>query len=182
MIHLKNSGYVPKDAANLLSKADELTRGVDAIVRDTRVSRRYLEFDVSIGKERLQILVEKMRPLGELYDARLVVEELFEKKEAIEKARLYFNNERFWECHEILEGVWKKTYEVEKNLIQGIILVAAAFVHYQKNENNISLSIFRRALEKIEKTTGKYHDIDIDDLRNKVLNMITSEKIETFMI
>ncbi|MGI0011773.1 MAG: DUF309 domain-containing protein, partial [Nitrosopumilaceae archaeon] len=70
----------------------------------------------------------------------------------------------------------------EKNLIQGIILVAAALVHYQKNENEICLSIFNRALEKIGNAKGKYHKIDVDALRNKISSMLHTGVLETFTI
>jgi len=182
MIHLKNSGYVQQDAKKLLSQADKLVVGIHAIVRDARVSSRYVEFDVSVSKEYLDILVKKLETIGSLNDARYLVEEEMEKEEAVEKGREYFNYERFWECHETLEGVWKKTYEGEKDLVQGIILVAAAFVHYQKNEDDICLSILKRAMEKFGTSSGKYYNIDVDVLQNKVSEIISSEKIETFTI
>ncbi|MGI0026640.1 MAG: DUF309 domain-containing protein [Nitrosopumilaceae archaeon] len=182
MIHLKNSGYLPKDAKKLLSQADKLVSEMHAIVRDTRVSSRYVEFDVSISKEYLDMLVKKLETIGPLDHARHLVEEEMEKEEAVEKGREYFNHERFWECHEILEGVWKKTYEGEKDLVQGVILVAAAFVHYQKYENEICLSILKRAMEKFGNSSGKYHNIDVDVLRNKVSEIIDSGMIVTFMI
>lgn len=182
MIHLKNSGYVPQDASLLLKKADHLTSGLDAIVRDTRVSKKYLEFDVSIPKENLDQLLEKLEPIGKLDEARHLVEEKMDKEEAMEKAKFYFNNERFWECHEVLEGVWKKTHEEEKYLVQGIILVAAAFVHYQKNENEICLSIMNRAMEKLQNATGTYHEIDVDWFKRKISEIIKTRKIVTFTI
>jgi predicted metal-dependent hydrolase len=182
MVHLKNSGYLPKDAKKLLSQADNLVAGIHAIVRDIRVSSKYLEFDISVSKEYLDVLVKKLETIGPLDNARHIIEEEIEKEEAIEKGRGYFNDERFWECHETLEGVWKKTYEKEKDLIQGIILVAAAFVHYQKNENEICFSILKRAMEKIGSSSGKYHNVDVDVLRNKVSKIITSGKIVPFTI
>lgn len=182
MIHLKNSGYVPQDAKKLLSQADKLVSGMHAIVRDARVSSRYLEFDTSVSKEHLDILVKKLETISPLDNARHLVEEEMEKEEAVEKGREYFNYERFWECHETLEGVWKKTYEAEKDLVQGIILVAAAFVHYQKNEDEICLSILTRAIEKIGNASGKYYKIDVGILKNKVLEIIHSGKITTFMV
>ena len=182
MIHLKNSGYVPQDAKKLLSQADKLVAGMHVIVRDARVSRRYVEFDVSVSKEYLDVLVKKLETIGALDHARHVVEEETEKEEAIEKGREYFNYERFWECHEILEGVWKKTYKSEKDLVQGIILVAAAMVHHQKNEDVICLSILKRAMEKFGNSSGKYYDIDVDVLQNKVSEIIDSGIIVTFRI
>ena len=183
MIHLKNSRHVlPQDSSKLLTQARHLAAGMNITIRDMRVSSRYLEFDASIEKERLDELVRKLESIGPLDHAKHVVEEPIEKNDAIEKGRFYFNNERFWESHEILEGAWKKSEGKEKELIQGIILVAAALVHYQKDENDVCLSIFGRALEKIDDATGKYHEIDIDVLRNKVSNMIKTRVLETFTI
>ena len=87
MIHLKNSGYVPVDAKALLAKADQLTSEMDVIVRDMRVSTQYLEFDVSVKKEELDIVVRKFESVGSLYDARPVVEEKIEKET---QGRRYF--------------------------------------------------------------------------------------------
>jgi hypothetical protein len=182
MIHLKNSGHVPQDAKKLLSQADKLVAGMHAIVRDARVSSRYLEFDISVSKEYLDVLVKKLETIGPLDHARHIVEEEMEKEEAVEKGREYFNYERFWECHETLEGVWKKAYEGEKDLVQGIILVAAAFVHYQKNENEICLSILKRAMEKFGNSSGKYYKIDVDVLQSKVSEIISSGMISIFMV
>jgi hypothetical protein len=182
MVHLKNSGYVPTDAKTLLAKADQLTSEMDVIVRDMRVSTKYLEFDVSVKKEELDVVVKKFEPIGSLNDARPVVEEKIEKEEALKRAKQYFNDEKYWECHEVLEGVWKKTHEGEKDLVQGIILVAAALVHYQKNENDICLSIMKRAMEKLSSSSGIYHDVDIDKFGKTTEEMISSGKIAPFMI
>ncbi|MGI0086368.1 MAG: DUF309 domain-containing protein [Nitrosotalea sp.] len=182
MIHLKNTGYLPHDAPVLLKKADQLTSELDAIIRDTRVSKRYLEFDVSIAKEQLDLLVKKLGSIGDLDHARHLVEEEIEKDEALENGKLYFNSERFWECHEVLEGVWKKTDGGEKDLVQGIILTAAAFVHYQKYENDICLSIMNRAMQKLASSTGKYNGIDVDEFKKKIHDMVKTGKIATFAI
>lgn len=182
MVHLKNSGFLPRDAPTLLKKADDLTVELDALVRDTRVSKKYLEFDVSIAKEHLDLLVEKLEPIGHLDHARHLVEEKIEKEKALDDAVFYFDNERFWECHEVLESVWKATYEGEKDLVQGIILVAAALVHYQKDENEICLSIMKRAMEKLTASTGKYHGIDVDEFKKKVADMIKTGNIAVFAI
>ena len=182
MIHLKNSHYVPSDSDDLLLRARKITSDMKITVRDMRVSSRYLEFDVSIEKERLEQLIKKLEPIGFLDHAKHVIDEPIGKEEAIEKGRYYFNYERFWECHEVLEGAWKKSEGQEKDLIQGIILVAAALVHYQKNENEICLSIFNRALEKIGNAKGKYHNIDVDALSNKISSMLHTGVLETFTI
>jgi hypothetical protein len=180
MLHLKNENYIPKDASELLHQSREFSSGMDVTIRDTRVSRKFLEFDVSIKQENLDELLSKIKPL--LDHAKHVVEEVIPKEDAIKDGISYFNDERFWECHEVFEGVWKKCYGSEKLLVQGIILVAAALVHYQKNENEICFSILKRAIDKIRNSTGQYHNIDVDGLRNKVNEIISSGKISTFLI
>ena len=182
MVHLKNSNYVPSDSHELLLRAREITAIMKIVIRDMRVSSRYLEFDVSIGKDRLEQLIKKLEPIGPLDHVKHVIDEPIGKEEAIEKGRYYFNYERFWESHEVLEAAWKKSKGKEKELIQGIILVAAALVHYQKNENEICLSIFNRALEKIGNAKGEYHKIDVDALRNKVSSILRTGILETFTI
>jgi predicted metal-dependent hydrolase len=182
MIHLNNSGNIPIDAKALLAKADELTASMNVVVRDMRVSTKYLEFDVSVKKEELDLVVKKFEPIASLHDARHVVEEHIEKEEALKKAKQYFNDERYWECHEVLEGVWKKSHDAEKDLVQGIILVAAALVHYQKYENDICISIMSRALEKFARASGMYHGIDVDEFQKTVMKMVSSKSVEPLRI
>ncbi|MCK5905474.1 MAG: DUF309 domain-containing protein, partial [Gammaproteobacteria bacterium] len=94
----------------------------------------------------------------------------------------YFNNERFWESHEALEGAWKQCTGSEKELIQGLILIAAAFVHYQKDENKVCLSVLGRAFKKLDNKSGKYHGVDVDSTKLKVIEMIDKKAITTFEI
>ena len=182
MLHLKNSGYLPKDASRLLRKARSLANSLDATVRDCRVSSRYIEYDVSMEQDDFDRLLGLLEPIGLLDNSKHVVEEEIEKEDAIKDGIFYFNTERFWECHEVLEGVWKKCFEGEKDLVQGIILVAAGLVHYQKNEDGVCFSIFERALKKLANASGMYHRIDIEELRSKISDILETRKISTFAI
>ncbi|MGQ0377378.1 MAG: DUF309 domain-containing protein, partial [Nitrososphaerota archaeon] len=101
---MKNNDYSPTDVDYLLSKARNLCAGLDVTIRDTRVSSKYVEYDISIPKEQLDELVKRLQPIAKLDHAKHVIEEHFEKDEAIRKGIFYFNNERYWECHEVLEG------------------------------------------------------------------------------
>jgi hypothetical protein len=182
MLHLKNTGYFPHDTSKLLAKARQLASGFDAVIRDCRVSTKYVEFDVSINKSGINNLIERLAPIAPLDHAKHVVEEHIAKDEAIKMGISYFNDERFWEAHEVLEGVWKKCFEGEKELVQGIILVAAALVHFQKAENTICLSVLSRALEKLGCATGTYHDINVDVLRQKIQEMKNTGQVSLFTI
>jgi len=69
--------------------------------------------------------------------------------EALKEGIALFNEERFWESHEILEQLWRESTGGEREILQGLILTAAAFVHYQKNEPDVCLSVLKRARSKI---------------------------------
>ena len=183
MLHLKNSSDLNrKMAKDILRQSRRLATGMDLILRDCRVSKKYVEFDTSISQSSLDELVEKLSSIGPLDHAKHVIEEIVEKEQAISEGISYFNNERFWECHEILEGVWKNCSGDEKFLVQGLILVAAGLVHYQKDEDSICISIFNRALEKLESSNGNYHNIDIDKIKKIVNEMINSKDVSSFLI
>ena len=183
MLHLKNSSNLDrKMAKDILRQSRRLTSEMNLILRDCRVSKKYVEFDTTIPQSSLDELIEKLSSIGPLDHAKHVVEEIIEKEEAISEGISYFNNERFWECHEILEGVWKNCDGDEKFLVQGLILVAAGLVHYQKDEDSICISIFNRALEKLENSNGQYYNIDINKIKKTVNEMIISKDVSSFLI
>ena len=47
MAYLKNEGFGPKDARLLLSNARQIVEKYDILIRDVRVSNRFIEFDIS---------------------------------------------------------------------------------------------------------------------------------------
>ena len=182
MIHLKNNGYHPMHSSDLVHRAREICSDMHASIRVARVASKFLEFDVSINPNDLDLLIEKLSPIGELDNTRHVIEEKIEKEEGIKDGVFYFNNERFWESHESLEGVWKKCYGKEKELVQGIILLAVAFAHRQKNENSIGIGMLGRALEKLGDSPAVYGNIDVDRIRNKIKEMQTTKDLAVFEI
>ena len=181
--HLTNdSKFSRKNAKTILRDSRDLSYGMNLILRDCRVSKRYIELDTSIPENHLDDLIQKLSSIGKLDHAKHVIEETFEKDDAVSQGISYFNDERFWECHEVLEGVWKTIDGDEKKLVNGLILVAAGLVHYQKDEDDVCISIFKRALEKLENAKGKYYNIDIDRVKKLVIEMINSKEIFSFLI
>ena len=181
-MHLVNGAYVPQNAKRLLDDARQMCSGMDMTVRDCRVSAKCVEFDISINAKTTDELVKKLLPIGPLERASLITEKYIPKDDAIKLGVEYFNTQRFWECHEVLEGVWKECDGQEKTLVQGIILVAAALVHHQKFEDDICSSILGRALEKLNNSNGKYCRINIDALRSTVTDMRESGNMAPFLI
>ena len=135
MLHLKKSKYLPKDAKTILNNSRDLIYGMTAIIRDCRVSSKFIELDISVHKNNLELLLEKLTSIGETDHSRLIIEEQIEKAQLVQDGISYFNDERFWECHEALEGAWKQSKDDEKELIQGLILVAAQRGIFESTRN-----------------------------------------------
>ena len=104
-----------------------------------------------------------------------------DKEEALAEGVRLFNEERFWECHEVLEQAWHVSNGVERDAIQSIILTAAAFVHYQKGEEEICLSILKRARAKMA-LAKTYETIDFDGLERNIDGILDSERIRLFKL
>ena len=104
------------------------------------------------------------------------------KERAIDEAVALFNGERFWEAHEVLESLWRVAEGAEKKLLQGLILVCAAFVHHQKDESKVALGVARRALPLLIWTDPTYYVIDVVQVRDRVTRMVEDGTLFLFRL
>ena len=182
MIHLKNEKYVPINSREILHRARDLILGMNAHIRLARIATTFIEFDVAIETNDVDTLVGKLSLIGDLDNFRHIVEEEIEMDQGIKDGIFYFNSERFWECHEAFEGVWKQCFGREKELVQGIILVAVAYAHAQENELRIGVAMLTRALEKLGSSPSVYHSIDVERIRKKSIEMQKINDLVLFKI
>ena len=182
MLHLKNDGYTHKNSREIVYKARDLASDMNVSIRVCRIATKFIELDISIDPVQLDQLLEKLVPIGPIDNVRHVFEEEIEKEQGILDGISYFNNERFWESHEAFEGVWKKCYGREKELVQGIILLAVAFAHQQKNEIAIGIGMLSRAIEKLGTSPSLYHSMDVDRMRAKIIQMQKENQLTLFEI
>ena len=69
-----------------------------------------------------------------------------------------------------------------KNLLNGLILVDAAYVHFQKGENTIFFSILNRSLEKFRDYSEYFYDINMEFLLKDINNIILTKSVSTIKI
>jgi len=81
-----------------------------------------------------------------------------------------------------LESAWRRAYGADKEILQGIILLAAALVHLQKNEIAVTLSVMRRAHSKLTHYHSEHFGINLDNLRDEVSRMISKNHPDFFKI
>ena len=181
LVRLANRGKSePSDAKALTASAYELVRGYGADVGNLRVSRAAIELDLLLPSN--DALPSATRALGEGLGALLTVRELDTPAPQMDVARAIregvglFNEERYWESHEALEYAWRRAEGSEKEVLQGIILVAAALVHLQKNETVVTLSVMVRANEKLSRYHGERFGVSIDKLRETLSRMVADKR------
>ncbi len=191
LVYLDNKRHLsPQNSKDLLQSLRYLLKyHSDEEIRDIRISEYFIELD--IGSDQTTIFAENdekffssIRSIG----SPVYIEELTEKKdkisdeEAISSAICLFNLERFWKSHEVLEGVWRNAYGFTKELLNGIILVDAAYVHLQKGEFEIYISILKRSVEKLKDSPDYFFNIDMGMLINNLNNILSENKAFYFKI
>ena len=179
MLYLNNKQFSPSDANLILKKTRELTQSIEIIIRDCRISTKFIELDVSISKEyNVDKVLNLLKPISSIKELIEVKERHFPKNEAINNAIVLFNEEKYWWSHEALEMIWKESNGEEKQLLNGLILVCAAFVHYQKDEYNVCLSILERSMIKFSSVKqSNYYKINIDEIKKRITKILQSKEI-----
>src|SRR5256712_7227407 len=170
LVRLANSqGYTPRDVEVLQARIRELLGSADKI-GNLRISTSAIEFDlfaeqtdINRSKSLLEAKISKvvtLRPIESRASPRGDRETLREGIDLV-------NQERFWEAHEVLEEIWHPATGDDRDTIQGLILTAAALVHYQKDEKSVCVSILGRAKEKLG-TRDQFKGLDIRGLRVRI--------------
>jgi uncharacterized protein len=184
MIYLNNLQFTPIDAEFILKKSRELTNALEIIIRDCRIAHNFIELDLSLEKkENIDKVLNSLKKISSTEEIIEVKERHLSKEDAIKRAVVFFNDEKYWWSHEALEMVWKEASGQEKQLLNGLILICAAFVHFQKNENNICFSILERAMVKcLNLKDSNYYGININKIKIIIREILENKKILTFKI
>jgi uncharacterized protein len=178
LVRLANDQHhTPKDVQKLQANIRELLGSADKI-GNLRISTSAIEFDLFAeqadlngSKSLLEAKISKvvtLRPIESRASTRGEEETL---REGID----LFNQERFWEAHEVLEEIWHPATGVERDTIQGLILTAAALVHYQKNEKTVCISILGRARQKLG-ALDHFKGLDIKQLKTGIEEILRASK------
>jgi uncharacterized protein len=87
---------------------------------------------------------------------------------AIAEGIRLFNTRRFFEAHEALEAVWLKAHGDEKQLLHGLIQVAAAFHHYTRTNRAGFHSLLEKGSKKLDRLSANAGGIDLAALRQQL--------------
>jgi hypothetical protein len=87
-----------------------------------------------------------------------------------------FNEERYFEAHDVLEHLWLRCHDGNRHFFKGLIQVAGAFVHLQKQflrpdhpkdakRLRPAVRLFRLGVKNIGPFQPKHMQLDVESLR-----------------
>ena len=99
-----------------------------------------------------------------------------------------FNEQKYWECHEVLEDLWiEDTQDSARYIYWAIIQVAAACIHYRDHNLIGARGLASKAREKFQKAREKnaltdlvFHYLDWEELEQLVMRIPLDPKLEDF--
>lgn len=79
-----------------------------------------------------------------------------------------YGAEEFFLTHEHWESVWLKAQQPEKDVLQALIQIAAAFHHLQRGNPQGTESLLRAALRRLEPFSISFEGIGVRALREEI--------------
>lgn len=188
LIRISNAyNYTSDDREALSKKIKETIGREDVKTVNLRVTGRALEVDLfTDAEQKVEYAISKLAEIGSSLTVRRLdsVSPIKRSREEIlQEAKKYFNEERFWEVHETLEDLWRIETGVERELLQGLILYAAAYVHQQRARYERVIPVLERALAKIEASgIGAYDGFDLKKIKEKGAVFLKTGKMTPFRL
>jgi predicted metal-dependent hydrolase len=72
-----------------------------------------------------------------------------------------FNAQEFYDCHEVLEAVWREQVEPERTLTQGIIQIAVGLYHAGRDNFVGAEKLLVRGLSRLEQSVSLQISVDV---------------------
>lgn len=80
--------------------------------------------------------------------------------DALREGIRLFNEEYFFEAHDVWETLWRDEHGEARLFLQGLIQVAAGFHHVKNGNVRGALALFEKALTKLRRYPARYLEID----------------------
>jgi uncharacterized protein len=90
------------------------------------------------------------------------------RKDELARGIELFNEEHFFEAHEVLEDVWRDAPSAEKRFLQGLVQLAVAFHHHSTGNRVGSHSVMARALGNISSHPEGLHNLHTREIVESV--------------
>ncbi|HUQ70869.1 MAG TPA: DUF309 domain-containing protein [Planctomycetaceae bacterium] len=89
-----------------------------------------------------------------------------------------FNEEEFFECHDVLEEIWSDCQGEEKSFLQGLIQASVALFHFGNENYGGAKKLYATSLKRLDVYGDEYMGIQLarfrDDFRKCFAELIGS--------
>ena len=75
-----------------------------------------------------------------------------------------FNEEEFFECHDVLEELWADVVGEERKFLQGLIQAAVALFHFGNENLGGARKMYNAATEKLRPYGAEYWGLNLEKL------------------
>ena len=94
-----------------------------------------------------------------------------------------FNRQLFYEAHDVLEDLWLPDRRgANGDFYKGLIQLAGAFVHLQKNRLRPAAALFKLAQANLEKYPRQHEHLDLADVLKLIDNWLNELEAGRFEI
>jgi predicted metal-dependent hydrolase len=94
-----------------------------------------------------------------------------------------FNRQLFYEAHDVLEHIWlPDKHGANGAFYKGLIQLAGAFVHLQKNRLRPAAALFKLARTNLEKYPGRHDGLDMTMVRALIENWLAELESKNFEV
>jgi predicted metal-dependent hydrolase len=94
-----------------------------------------------------------------------------------------FNRQHFYEAHDVLEHIWlPDKHGANGAFYKGLIQLAGAFVHLQKNRLRPSAALFKLARTNLEKYPAQHDGLDMTMVHALIESWLTELESKNFEI
>lgn len=83
-----------------------------------------------------------------------------------------FNQQQFYECHDLLEAIWMESPEAEKNFYQGILQIAVACYHFGNGNWRGTVVLLGEGIRRLADFQPSYRGIDVSQLRQDSYHLL----------
>jgi predicted metal-dependent hydrolase len=89
-------------------------------------------------------------------------------KKFIEAINL-FNDEKFYECHDVLEDIWFEKRDSSRDFYQGLIHLAVGFYHLKEKKNLTgALRQLDKSIKKLTQYKPGFEGIELEKLTKRI--------------
>jgi len=94
-----------------------------------------------------------------------------------------FNRQLFYEAHDVLEDLWlPDRHGANGNFYKGLIQLAGAFVHLQKNRLRPSAALLKLAQANLEKYPSSHEQLDLQTVLGLITNWLRRLEADDFTV